>query len=89
MELRQRLAIPDDSQATVADNSESLLEDPDYGRVWKVLGYEPKPADTIIAQTGLSAREISSMLLMMELNGLVVKQRGGRYIRCKPSRVKT
>jgi DNA processing protein len=89
MELRQRLEIADDEQVPTAEKNESLLEDPDYTRVWKVLGYEPKPVDTIIEQTGLSAREISSMLLMMELKGLVVKQRGGRYIRCNPARAET
>ncbi|MBT8073695.1 MAG: DNA-protecting protein DprA [Xanthomonadales bacterium] len=89
MELRQRLEIADDDQVPTAEKNESLLEDPDYSRVWKVLGYEPKPVDTIIEQTGLSAREISSMLLMMELKGLVVKQRGGRYIRCNPARAET
>jgi predicted Rossmann fold nucleotide-binding protein DprA/Smf involved in DNA uptake len=37
--------------------------------------------DVIIEQTGLSAREISSMLLMMELEGLVKKHGAGRYVR--------
>jgi len=35
----------------------------------------------IIEQTGLSAREVSSMLLMMELKGMVKKQGNGRYLR--------
>jgi predicted Rossmann fold nucleotide-binding protein DprA/Smf involved in DNA uptake len=35
----------------------------------------------IIQQSGLSAREISSMLLMMELKGMVKKQPDGRYVR--------
>jgi DNA processing protein len=89
MELRQRLDISNDDAEPATEQNDSLLEDPDYDRVWKVLGYEPKAVDAIIEQTGLSAREISSMLLMMELKGLVVKQRGGRYIRCNPSRAVT
>jgi len=46
-----------------------------------VLGFDPKPVDAMIEQTGLGAREVSSMLLMMELKGLVKKQGVGRYIR--------
>lgn len=89
IEIRQRLELLDEDKADTPAPAENLLEDADYNRVWAVLGYDPKAVDTIIEQTELSAREVSSMLLMMELKGLVVKQRGGRYIRCKPSQVKT
>jgi len=46
-----------------------------------VLGFDPKPVDLMIEQTGLSARAVSSMLLMLELNGMVKKHGGGRYVR--------
>jgi DNA processing protein len=58
-----------------------LLDDADYANVWEVLAYDPKPMDAIIQQTGLSASEISSMLLMMELKGMVKKQANGHYLR--------
>jgi DNA processing protein len=58
-----------------------LLADSDYRTLWDVLAYDPKPMDVIIEQTGLSAREVSSMLLMMELKGLVKKHSTGRYLR--------
>jgi len=57
------------------------LDDSDYSAVWEVLGYDPKPVDTIIEQSGLSAREVSSMLLMMELKGMVKKHVNGRFFR--------
>lgn len=85
MEIRQRLDLPEATpQATdraTVRATENLLEDADYRTVWKSLGHDPKPIDVIIEQTGLSAREISSMLLMMELKGMVKKHSSGRYVR--------
>jgi DNA processing protein len=81
MEIRQRLDQPADDKENTATGKHKLLDDPDYLAVWEVLGYDPKPVDVIIEQTGLSASEISSMLLMMELRGMVKKQGGGRYMR--------
>jgi DNA processing protein len=80
IELQQMLDRPAEEDTT-EKNKHNLLDDSDYGAVWEVLGYDPKPMDVIIEQTGLSAREISSMLLMMELEGLVKKQGAGRYVR--------
>jgi len=81
MEIRQQLEQPDDDGGKPVGAGRNLLDDADYAKLWDVLGYDPKPMDVIIEQTGLSAREISSMLLMMELKGLVKKQGGGRYLR--------
>jgi len=81
MEIRKRLQQPDGGEEKPAIKNDSMLDDPDYTAVWKVLAFDPKPVDVIIAQTGLSAREVSSMLLMMELKGLVKKQANGRYVR--------
>jgi DNA processing protein len=80
MEIRQRL-----EQAPVEEkrtgHQPNLLDDPEYSAVWEQLSFDPKPVDIIIEQTGLSAREVSSMLLMMELKGLVKKERSGRFLR--------
>ena len=81
IEIRQRLDQADDGKEKTAAGKENLLDDSDYSAVWEVLSYDPKPVDVIIEQTGLSASEISSMLLMMELKGMVKKQGGGRYLR--------
>lgn len=84
MEIRQRLDQAE-SLDTAAEKSEkhpkNLLDDSDYSAVWEVLGYDPKPVDTIIEQSSLSAREVSSMLLMMELKGMVRKHENGRFSR--------
>ena len=81
MEIKQRLDQPDEEANRPAVSKGNLLDDSDYSTVWEVLGFDPKPVDMIIDQTGLSAREISSMLMMMELKGLVKKQGNGRYVR--------
>jgi DNA processing protein len=81
MEISKRLEDTDENENNSADCEKSLLDDPDYSVVWEVLAYDPKPVDLIIEQTGLSAREISSMLLMMELKGMIKKQGTGRYVR--------
>jgi len=81
MEIRQRLEQPDEPPGTPAGDVDNLLDDADYHTVWEALGYDPKPVDTIIEQTRLSAREISSMLLMMELKGMVKKHASGCYVR--------
>jgi len=80
MEIRQRLEQDDEKDAPVVKR-QNLLDDSDYASVWELLGFDPKPLDMIIEQTGLSAREISSMLLMMELKGMVKKQGDGHYVR--------
>ena len=81
MEISQRLDLPDASTELPARAASRLLDDPDYRVLWESLGFDPKPVDVIIEQTGLSAREISSMLLMMELKGMVKKHGAGRYVR--------
>jgi DNA processing protein len=85
MEIRQRLEQFNDavieSDSKPVRHKNKLLDDSDYSAVWEVLGYDPKPVDTIIGQSGLSAREVSSMLLMMELKGMVKKHANGRFCR--------
>ena len=81
IEIRQRLDQLDDVPEQPVKTSQTLLDDTDYRTVWDLIGYDPKPMDVIIEQSGLSAREISSMLLMMELKGMVIKHSNGRYVR--------
>lgn len=47
----------------------------------KFVDFEPTPVDMIIIRSGLTAEKVSSMLLIMELNGLVASEPGGYYIR--------
>ncbi|MBU0654366.1 MAG: DNA-processing protein DprA [Gammaproteobacteria bacterium] len=58
--------------------------DPEYAQVLAALGYEPLPIDQIILNTGLTAEAVSSILLMLELQGLVTACGGGHYMRLGP-----
>jgi len=55
--------------------------DPEYQKLWDCLGHDPLPVDAIIEQSGLTARAVSSMLLMLELRGMVDAHAGGAYSR--------
>jgi DNA processing protein len=85
MEINQQLdllAKPEqESDKQPAGLHQNLLKDAEYKLVWDTLGFDPKPMDIIIEQTGLHASAISSMLLMMELKGMVKKHSSGRYLR--------
>ncbi|HEY5972886.1 MAG TPA: DNA-processing protein DprA [Pseudoxanthomonas sp.] len=54
--------------------------DPDYQPLWQALGHDPTGMDSLIERTGLTAAELSSMLLVMELDGRVAVEHG-RYAR--------
>ena len=55
--------------------------DPEYQRLWDELGFDPRPVDRLIEQSGLTAREVSAMLLMLELKGVVESHPGGAFSR--------
>ncbi|MDD5391876.1 MAG: DNA-processing protein DprA [Thiothrix sp.] len=58
--------------------------DPEYAQVLDALGYEALPIDQIILNTGLTAEAVSSILLMLELQGFVAACGGGHYMRMGP-----
>jgi DNA processing protein len=60
-----------------------LERDPDYRRLWSCLGFDPSPVDRLVEQSGLTARAVSAMLLMLELRGLVEAHPGGAFSRKK------
>jgi DNA processing protein len=54
----------------------------DYQKLWKALGHDPTGMEQLVQRTGLTAAELSSMLLLMELDGRVTTQHG-RYHRSR------
>jgi len=55
--------------------------DEDQRRVLEAIGYDPLPIDEIIGRTQLTAATVSSILLMLELEGFAAAHTGGRYSR--------
>jgi DNA processing protein len=48
------------------------------------LGHDPCSIDVLVQRSGLTADEVSAMLLTLELEGQVVSLPGGRYQRAAP-----
>lgn len=66
--------------APTADTS-PVTSDPSYAKLLDALGFSPTPIAEIGARTNLTTAELSSMLLLLELEGLVEALPGGRYSR--------
>ena len=55
--------------------------DSEYQQLWACIGHDPRPVELIIEQSGLTARAVSAMLLMLELRGMVEAHPGAAYSR--------
>ena len=73
--LRRRMGDDDAMPAPAAAHA-----DPDYHRLLAALEAQPAALDELALRTGLSAAALSSMLLVLELDGVVVAE-SGRYAR--------
>ena len=84
-ELGALLGSLDTGKSASPDNdakTESPPEwDDDYQRLFEHLGYDPTPVDLLIQRSGLTAESVSSMLILLELDGYVAASPGGRYVR--------
>jgi len=74
------------STATVAasptgEAAPAQERDPDYVRLLDALGWDTVDTDTLALRSGLTPAEVSSMLLILELEGSVQPLPGGRYQR--------
>jgi DNA processing protein len=61
--------------------------DSEYVNLLDCLGYDPILIDVIIARSGLTAEKVSSMLLILELEGYVACAPGGIYTRLDTERL--
>lgn len=67
---------PSGTQASSASS-----EDPEYQLLLNSMDYAPTSVDALVERTGLTPEVVSSMLLMLELQGQVEAAPGGRYSR--------
>lgn len=68
--------------AQPAPGAESAApEDPEYKLLLNSLDFAPTSVDALVERTGLTPDVVSSMLLMLELQGHVEASPGGRYSR--------
>ena len=57
----------------------TATEDQEYVKLRKNLGHDPIGFDELVARSGLTIDQVSSMLLILELDGKIEKLSGGRY----------
>jgi DNA processing protein len=74
------LELPATEPASGAVSAEAP-EDPEYRLLLNSLDFAPTSVDSLVERTGLTPDVVSSMLLMLELQGHVETSPGGRYSR--------
>src|SRR5690606_21525152 len=82
--LRARLQPQQDDPVGRSPMSRAVgvkARDPDYTRLLDALAYEESSIDQLAERTGLNVSALSSMLLVLELEGEVSAARGGNYLR--------
>jgi len=79
--LQQQLQLNPAEKLVKSTTQPNLGDDPEYARLWSCLGHDPLPVDTLIASSGLTAKAVSAMLLMLELRGRVEAHPGGAFSR--------
>lgn len=57
--------------------------DPDYDKLLATIGFDPISADEVSGKCGLTIDQVSSMLLILELEGEVEVLQGGKYSRLR------
>jgi DNA processing protein len=56
--------------------------DSEYQAVLDAMGYDPVSIDTLVNRCGLTIEQLSSMLLILELNDQIKTAPGGLFVRC-------
>ena len=74
----------DDRQA----KNTTTKHDPEYQRLLEFMGWDPVTVDVLVNRSGLTADEVSSMLLILELEGRVQPLFGGCYMQREEGRTK-
>jgi DNA processing protein len=73
--------VATDSGAVQTTADAAPPEDPEYKLLLNSLDFAPTSVDALVERTGLTPDVVSSMLLMLELQGQVEASPGGRYSR--------
>lgn len=76
----QRAGPSPEATACPAEN------DADYAGLLAAMAWDPVDADTLVARSGLTIGDVSSMLLLLEMQGSVRALSGGRYQRADKNR---
>ncbi len=78
--LGTRIERTDPDRANAAD-AHALTEETAYAALLETMGFDPADLTSLADRSGLTPAELSSMLLILELQGQVEALPGGRYAR--------
>ncbi len=70
---------PATPHATIPAENPTLS--PEHSHLLELMGFDSISVDQLVVRSGLTAAAVSSMLLILELEGHVVSRAGGRYVR--------
>lgn len=79
--LLQLTIEADTTETETPVRTASLTQQPGYAELLAALGFDPCGISDLARRTGLTAAELSSMLLLLEMEGLIEALPGGRYSR--------
>jgi DNA processing protein len=89
-ELASQLSVaaPGHSVGNTPSAPAGQLAEPDklpgeYAQLLEYIGYDAVSVDQLVECSGLTPEEVSSMLLVLELDGYLVSGAGGRYSRAR------
>jgi DNA processing protein len=80
-ELGALAGVNSSEQRQTSEALDDHEKDGDYQILFEHLGFDPISVDSLIENSGLTADVVSSMLLLLELQGEVESLPGGRYVR--------
>lgn len=72
--------VAQESVASAGSQPEQL--DEEYQQLLDKIGYDPVTIETLVQRCGLTIAQLSSMLLILELNDHIKTAPGGLYFRC-------
>lgn len=84
VELPSLLQFPNRAEAAAVEpeiDSDSITAQPGYPQLLQAMDFEPCSLSQMSERTGLTTAELSSMLLLLELEGFVEALPGGLYSR--------
>jgi DNA processing protein len=87
-ELADLLQLPEaqrhaEPPGPAGDAGRSARLGPEYHEFLELMGFEPVTIDELVRRSGLTPEQVSSMLLMLELEDQVYAGAGGRYTRAR------
>ena len=65
-----------------AHSDENSKLDESYQDLLQIIGYDPVSLEVLVERSGLTIEQLSSMLLILELNDQIQNAPGGLYLRC-------